>query len=56
MQRRTLSVNDVAEFLGLHRDTIYELVREDKIPHIRLGGRIFFLEDVLEDWLRKEMN
>lgn len=50
-----MSVEEVAAFLGLHRDTIYDLVRENKLPHVRLGGRIFFLEDVLENWLRENM-
>lgn len=55
METRTMSVEEVAAFLGLHRDTIYDLVRENKLPHVRLGGRIFFLEDVLENWLRENM-
>jgi excisionase family DNA binding protein len=56
MEKRTLSVDEVAGYLGLHKDTVYELVKEKKIPHFRLGGRIFFLEDILENWIRKNMN
>ncbi|RDW19673.1 helix-turn-helix domain-containing protein [Oceanobacillus chungangensis] len=51
MEKRTMSVEDVAIYLGLHKDTIYDLVKEKKIPHIKIGGRIFFLEEVLERWM-----
>ena len=55
MRKQIMSVDDVAAYFGLHKDTIYDLVRENKIPHIRLGGRIFFLEDVLEKWMMDNM-
>ncbi|RDW17498.1 DNA-binding protein [Oceanobacillus arenosus] len=55
MEKRTMSVEDVAIYLGLHKDTIYDLVKEKKIPHIKIGGRIFFLEEVLEKWMLENM-
>ena len=55
MEKRTMSVGDVAVYLGLHKDTIYDLVKEKKIPHKKIGGRIFFLVDVLERWLMEGM-
>ena len=51
-----MSVKEVSAYLGLHKDTVYELVKANKIPHFRLGGRIIFLEDVLEEWLRENMS
>lgn len=55
MEKRTMSVEDVAVYLGLHKDTIYDLVKEKKIPHMKIGGRIFFLVEVLERWLMESM-
>ncbi|PAV27779.1 hypothetical protein CIL05_20080 [Virgibacillus profundi] len=55
MEKRTMSVEDVAIYLGLHKDTIYDLVKGKKIPHIKIGGRIFFLVDVLEKWMMERM-
>ncbi|WP_405099968.1 helix-turn-helix domain-containing protein [Oceanobacillus sp. FSL H7-0719] len=49
MKKKIMTVDEVAAYFGLHKDTIYDLVKENKLPHIRLGGRIFFLEDVLEN-------
>jgi len=56
MEKRTLSVEDVAAYLGLHKDTVYILVKEKRIPHMKIGSRIFFLEEALEKWLMEQMN
>lgn len=50
-----MSVQDVAEYFGLHKDTIYDLVKKNKLPHFKVGGRIFFFRDVLEQWLMDHM-
>lgn len=55
MKHRIMSVQDVATYLGLHKDTIYELVRENKLPHAKVGGRILFLAHVLEKWMEDHM-
>lgn len=55
MKKRTMSVKDVAHYLGLHPDTVYRFVREEKIPHMKIGSRIFFLQDALEEWLSEQM-
>ena len=39
----------MAEYLGLHEQTVYDRVKEGKIPHIRIGGSIRFdLNEVIE--------
>ncbi len=38
--RLTLTVEEAARALGLGRSTTYKLVKEGKIPTVRLGGRI----------------
>lgn len=50
-----MSVQDVALYFGLHKDTVYDLVKENKLPHFKVGGRILFLEDVLEKWMMDNM-
>ncbi|MCY9666712.1 helix-turn-helix domain-containing protein [Paenibacillus alginolyticus] len=55
MERITLTPEEAADFLGLKRTKIYELVRQGKIPHIRPAGRlILFRRDTLTDWLEKQ--
>lgn len=55
MNKSIMTVEDVARYFGLHKDTIYDLVREKKLPHMRIGGRIFFLNEVLEKWMIDNM-
>jgi len=51
--RPLMSVNDVCKFLGFSRSTVYKLVREDRIPELKVkAGRRTFkrfrYEDILE--------
>ncbi len=46
---------NVTEFHNLARiavSTIYHLVAEQKIPHVRIGARVFFDRTVIEEWLK----
>jgi excisionase family DNA binding protein len=52
---RTYQVPEVAELLGVAPSTVYDLARERKIPHRRIGtgrGRIVFTEQDVEEFLR----
>lgn len=53
-QRLAYSVRDVAEVLGVSTDTVYELIRGNKIPHRRLGRRILIPVQAFTDWLNAE--
>jgi excisionase family DNA binding protein len=50
-ERLLLSVGEVAQILGIGRNLTYELVRQNKIPHIRLGRRVLIPRMLLHDWL-----
>ena len=53
IERLTLSVAEAAKLLGISRNTAYELVKQEQIPHIRFGKRILIprkrLVAMLED-------
>lgn len=51
--REVLSVPEACTFLGVHRNTLYKLIREGEIPAFRLitGGRWKFRQNDLEQWL-----
>lgn len=50
----TLTVSEVAKMIGVSTATIYQMAREDQIPHIRIRGRVLFHKDVVNSWLRGE--
>lgn len=42
------------EFLGLPRQSVYELCRTNSIPHVKIGTRrIRFIEAELIEWARR---
>jgi len=49
IRKKLVGRKTVAEYLGLHEQTVYDRVKEGKIPHIRIGGSIRFdLDEVIE--------
>ena len=38
----TLTADQLAAFLGVHRNTVYEAAARGEIPHVRLGRRLVF--------------
>ncbi|MEK6455230.1 helix-turn-helix domain-containing protein [Caldifermentibacillus hisashii] len=54
MKRKTLTVNEVADYIGVHPDTIYNMVREKQIPHVRVRRRIFFTVEAIDRWLDEQ--
>jgi excisionase family DNA binding protein len=51
--RWCISVPEAAKMLGISRNFAYQLVREGKIPSIRLGKRILIPRIALEEMLRQ---
>lgn len=47
----TLNVKEVSEMLGISNGKIYEMARMNQIPHIKIGSRIIFHEDVIREWM-----
>ncbi|MBC5636439.1 helix-turn-helix domain-containing protein [Ornithinibacillus hominis] len=54
MERRTLTVKEVANYLGVHTDTIYTMVKLKQIPHLKLRNRILFTKDSIDLWVQDE--
>jgi excisionase family DNA binding protein len=47
-------VEDVAKLLNVRRSAVWQLVRSDSIPHIRLGPRrTRFRADDIEAWIAR---
>lgn len=49
---RLMVLEEAAEFLHLSKPTIYRLVSERIIPFHKQGGRLWFLEAELLDWVK----
>jgi excisionase family DNA binding protein len=49
---KLLSVNQLASILGLKKPTIYEWVRDNKIPFVKLGKRVLFKPSDITDFIK----
>ncbi|MEC1155674.1 helix-turn-helix domain-containing protein [Cytobacillus horneckiae] len=54
MKRKTLTVHEVADYIGVSIDTIYTMVREKQIPHVRVRRRIFFSIETIDSWMKDQ--
>ena len=49
---RWLSVDEIAEYLGVKRDTIYKWIDRKKMPAHKVGILWKFKRDEVDDWVR----
>ena len=47
------SAREVAEKLGVHRQTVYYWIYTDKIPNVKIGSIRRIPKKEFEDWLKK---
>ena len=52
--RITLSVNEVAEYIGASPWWVYEQVKKGLLPHAKIAGKIFFTQDALDRFLSEK--
>lgn len=50
-ERMAMSVDEAAEYTGIGRNTLRDLIRTGRIPVIRIGRRILIRVDTLERFL-----
>ena len=49
-----LTVPEAARILRISRNLAYELVRQNVLPHIRLGRRILVPRRALQSWIERQ--
>ena len=48
---RLMTADEVAEYVGLTRETIYEWAKDNRIPHLKLNGELRFRRSALDAWM-----
>jgi len=51
MTERILTVREAAEILRVSQSKLYQLAKDEKVPHLLLGGRIVIPEKQLRAWI-----
>lgn len=49
--KSVLTMDEAVIFTGLAKGYLYRLTSEQKIPHYKPGGRVYFKKDEVEEWL-----
>ncbi|GAB6057291.1 helix-turn-helix domain-containing protein [Desulfonatronum parangueonense] len=53
MQDRWLSVDEIGDYLGVKRDTVYKWIVEKDMPAHKIGRLWKFKKDEVDNWVRK---
>ena len=54
VERTTLTMKETAEYLGISYWLVNQLVRRKQIPYARVGGRVLFRVQALEEYLKEK--
>lgn len=49
---RWLSVEEIAEYLGVKRDTVYKWIERKRMPAHKVGSLWKFKRDEVDQWVR----
>lgn len=49
--KKLLTLEEAVEILQISKPTMYRLTSQKRIPHIKVGGSVRFLESRLIEWL-----
>ncbi len=46
-----MSAKEVSKYLRINEKMIYRLVQESRLPAVRIGGKISFARELIDDWI-----
>ncbi len=52
MEDRWLSVDEIATYLGIKRDTVYKWISERQMPGHKIGRLWKFSKEEVDEWVR----
>jgi excisionase family DNA binding protein len=51
---KVLTVNELADYLRVHRSTIYRLLKKGQLPGFKIGSDWRFNVEVIDEWRLKQ--
>ncbi|MEW6376983.1 MAG: helix-turn-helix domain-containing protein [Thermodesulfobacteriota bacterium] len=53
MEKEFLNINEVSDYLGIKKSSLYSRVEKKEIPHYRVGRLIRFKKSEIDPWMEK---
>lgn len=54
MTRATMNARDAAAYIGCSYWKILEIAKAGEIPHAKIGNRIIFRRETLDNWMEEQ--
>ena len=54
VERTTLTMEEVAEYLGISYWLVGQIKKKNELPHFRVGGRILFRKKVIDNFMEEQ--
>jgi excisionase family DNA binding protein len=51
-----LTIEEIARYLKVSKETIYKMVQQNQIPASKLGNQWRFHQETVDDWLTAQSN
>lgn len=51
---RLLNIDELAAQIRLAKSSIYRMVSEKRIPHLKISSRLLFDEAEINEWMKKK--
>jgi excisionase family DNA binding protein len=48
---RVMTLAEVADYIRVHRSTVYRLAKDDRMPATKVGNQWRFRRDLIDKWL-----
>jgi len=53
-QIRVLTVSELADYLRVHRSTVYRLLKKGLVPGVKIGSDWRFSSDAIDQWRQRQ--
>lgn len=53
MEKRLLNINELSQYLGIPKQTIYQWTSQQRIPFVKIG-RLRFDKERIDRWLKEK--
>ena len=53
IKRRLISIRETEEYTGIAVNTLYKMVSQRRIPHVKVGRLVKFDKTLLDEWIRQ---